>query len=43
MNARLEWGEFLGFWLVFFRLGGFIFGFGYYKECKALVKSVKFI
>ena len=28
MDARLEWGGFLGFWLVFFGLGGSIFGFG---------------
>ena len=29
MDARLEWGGFLGFWLVFFGLGGSIFGFGW--------------
>ena len=28
MDARLEWDGFLGFWLVFFGLGGSIFGFG---------------
>jgi len=32
MDARLEWGSFLGFWLVFFGLGGSIFGFWKYQK-----------